>query len=206
MTKNTILIADDHEIVRTGLATIFEYQKDFSVIGQASDGAEVVEIAAATHPDVIIMDLMMPIKNGVEATKEILHRFPAARIIILTTYATSTEITNAIEAGAAGAISKDTPNIKLLEYIRGVLSGKFVLSPDIQNLIRSEQSRPRFSKRQLEVLSAIVRGLSNKDISTMLGISEDGVKFHLRVIYAKLGAANRTEAAAIAIRKHLLKI
>ena len=204
MKKISVLIADDHEIVRTGLAAVFGFQDDFTVVGEATDGEQAVATARELKPDVVIMDLMMPVKDGVEATREILSAQPSARVAILTTFATSARIIDAIEAGASGAISKDTPNTELIAGIRRIAAGEQVLSADIRDLVQAEESA-KLTKRQEEILHYIAKGLSNRDIASMLGISEDGVKFHLRSLFAKLGASNRAEAIAIALRKNLMK-
>ena len=204
MKKHTILIADDHELVRSGLSLVLGYQKDFTVVGAASNGEEAVAAALALRPDLIILDLMMPAKDGTQATREILAAFPSARIVILTTYATSFEILAALDAGAYGALSKDISNADLVQSLHDVLAGRHVLSPDIQNLIAANLESSALTARQVEILGMLARGLSNHDIATALGLSENGVKFHLRGLFAKLGAATRTEAVAVALRRRLL--
>lgn len=204
MKKHTILIADDHELVRSGLSLVLGYQKDFTVVGAASNGEEAVAAALALRPDLIILDLMMPAKDGTQATREILAAFPSARIVILTTYATSFEILAALDAGAYGALSKDISNADLVQSLHGVLAGRHVLSPDIQNLIAANLESSALTARQVEILGMLARGLSNHDIATALRLSENGVKFHLRGLFAKLGAATRTEAVAVALRRRLL--
>lgn len=204
MKKHTILIADDHELVRSGLSLVLGYQKDFTVVGAASNGEEAVAAALALRPDLIILDLMMPAKDGTQATREILAAFPSARIVILTTYATSFEILAALDAGAYGALSKDISNVDLVQSLHDVLAGRHVLSPDIQNLIAANLESSALTARQMEILEMLARGLSNHDIATALRLSENGVKFHLRGLFAKLGAATRTEAVAVALRRHLL--
>lgn len=204
MKKHTILIADDHELVRSGLSLVLGYQKDFTVVGAASNGEEAVAVALALRPDLIILDLMMPAKDGTQATREILAAFPSARIVILTTYATSFEILAALDAGAYGALSKDISNADLVQSLHGVLAGRHVLSPDIQNLIAANLESSALTARQVEILEMLARGLSNHDIATALRLSENGVKFHLRGLFAKLGAATRTEAVAVALRRRLL--
>lgn len=204
MKKHTILIADDHELVRSGLSLVLGYQKDFTVVGAASNGEEAVAAALALRPDLIILDLMMPAKDGTQATREILAAFPAARIVILTTYATSFEILAALDAGAYGALSKDISNADLVQSLHDVLAGRHVLSPDIQNLIAANLESSALTARQVEILEMLARGLSNHDIATALRLSENGVKFHLRGLFAKLGAATRTEAVAVALRRRLL--
>lgn len=204
MKKHTILIADDHELVRSGLSLVLGYQKDFTVVGAASNGEEAVAAALALRPDLIILDLMMPAKDGTQATREILAAFPSARIVILTTYATSFEILAALDAGAYGALSKDISNADLVRSLHDVLAGRHVLSPDIQNLITANLESSALTARQVEILEMLARGLSNHDIATALRLSENGVKFHLRGLFAKLGAATRTEAVAVALRRRLL--
>ncbi len=204
MKKHTILIADDHELVRSGLSLVLGYQKDFTVVGAASNGEEAVAAALALRPDLIILDLMMPAKDGTQATREILAAFPSARIVILTTYATSFEILAALDAGAYGALSKDISNADLVRSLHDVLAGRHVLSPDIQNLIAANLESSALTARQVEILEMLARGLSNHDIATALRLSENGVKFHLRGLFAKLGAATRTEAVAVALRRRLL--
>lgn len=204
MKKHTILIADDHELVRSGLSLVLGYQKDFTVVGAASNGEEAIAAALALRPDLIILDLMMPAKDGTQATREILAAFPSARIVILTTYATSFEILAALDAGAYGALSKDISNADLVQSLHDVLAGRHVLSPDIQNLIAANLESSALTARQVEILEMLARGLSNHDIATALRLSENGVKFHLRGLFAKLGAATRTEAVAVALRRRLL--
>ena len=204
MKKHTILIADDHELVRSGLSLVLGYQKDFTVVGAASNGEEAIAAALALRPDIIILDLMMPAKDGTQATREILAVFPSARIVILTTYATSFEILAALDAGAYGALSKDISNADLVRSLHDVLAGRHVLSPDIQNLIAANLESSALTARQIEILGMLARGLSNHDIATALRLSENGVKFHLRGLFAKLGAATRTEAVAVALRRRLL--
>ena len=204
MKKPTILIADDPELVRSGLSLVLGYQKDFTVVGAASNGEEAVAAALALRPDLIILDLMMPAKDGTQATREILAAFPSARIVILTTYATSFEILAALDAGAYGALSKDISNADLVQSLHDVLAGRHVLSPDIQNLIAANLESSALTARQVEILGMLARGLSNHDIATALCLSENGVKFHLRGLFAKLGAATRTEAVAVALRRRLL--
>lgn len=203
MKKISILIADDHEVVRTGLATILSFQKDFSVVGQAVNGEDAVLLAKRLLPDVAVMDLMMPVKNGVTATAEILADSPATRILILTTFATSAEVHRALDAGALGVISKDMPNKFLVAAIHSVATGKRFFSPDVESLLDAEKAHP-LTSRQLEILEALTRGLSNNDIAKILNISEDGVKAHMKTLFAKLNVSNRLEAASYALKNQLV--
>ena len=203
--KTRILIVDDHALIRRGLADLLRYEKNLAVVGEAGDGEAAVAVATELKPDVVMMDLMMPVMDGVEATQRIKTALPEAKILILTTFGTSVDVARAIAAGASGAIMKDASMEDQLHAIRTVASGGKVLSPEIEKTVQ-EEPLPEFTKRQLVILESAARGLTNKDIANMLDISPDAVKQHLAAICSKLGAANRVEAISIAIRKHLLKM
>ena len=203
--KTKILIVDDHALIRRGLADLLRYEKDLAVVGEARDGEAAVSAAAELRPDVVVMDLMMPVMDGVEATRRIKESLPDTKILILTTFGTSADVSRAIAAGASGAIMKDASMDDQLSTIRTVASGGKVLSPEIAKAVQ-EAPLPELTERQLVILESAARGLTNKDISTMLEISVDAVKQHLAAICAKLNAANRVEAVAIALQKHLLKM
>ena len=202
--KTRILIVDDHALIRRGLADLLRYEKDLAVVGEASDGEAAVAVATELEPDVVVMDLMMPVMDGVEATRRIKAVLPEAKILILTTFGTSVDVARAIAAGASGAIMKDASMEDQLHAIRTVASGDKVLSPEIEKAVQ-EEPLPEFTERQQLILESIARGLTNKDIANMLDISSDAVKQHFAAICAKLGAANRAEAVNVAHRKHLLK-
>ena len=206
MDRTKILIADDHAVVRMGLAALLGAEKDFIVVGQSPNGAAAIADADRLEPDVIIMDLMMPKRDGVEATDEILRAHPETKIIILTTFSTSDGIARALEVGAAGALMKTSEGPELVKAIRAVLAGRQVISEDIRKLFASDPPAQELTPRQLEILAAMSRGFSNREIASQFGIREDVVKQHTIAIFAKLGAANRAEAVAIAMRKHLLKM
>ena len=201
-----ILVVDDHAITRFGIVSLLETEPDFSVVGQAEDGEAAVAEALRTHPDVIIMDLMMPKLDGLEATRQILHDNPDARILILTTFGGADSIAHALEAGAAGAVMKNTDTTDFPDVIRKIAAGKRVIAPEIEKMLADDPPLPLLTNRQKEILLSVTRGLSNKDIAVQLNITVDCVKDHLNVIMSKIGAANRAEAVAIALRKHLLKI
>ncbi len=204
--KIKILIADDHAIVRIGLSALLKTESDLSVVGVAKDGEEAVAEALRLNPDVIVMDLMMPKKNGVEATAEIHERLPGTKIIILTTFAASDGIKHALDAGATGAVMKTAEDAELVSIIRAVAAGDTVISDEIQQLLTEDPPAEDLTPRQLEILESVTRGFTNADIAKQFGIREQSVKEHISTILAKIGAANRSEAVAITMRKHLLKI
>ena len=203
--KIRILIADDHKMVRDGLAALLGMKKDLEVIGSVGNGQEAVEKALALKPNVVIMDLMMPIMDGVEATREIRKAAPTVQILVLTTFGTSDGIAYAIEAGALGAMMKSADHEELAEAIRKVAGGEQAISEEVTLQMKIDPPVPNLTPRQMEILDSMVRGLNNLDIAKQLGIRRDGVKEHVNAILTKIGASNRTEAVAIALRKHLLK-
>ena len=206
--KSTIrvLIADDHTIVRIGLRTLLSAENDIEVVGEAKNGEIAVKEALRLMPDVVIMDLMMPKMDGAEATAALHEKLPGTKVIILTTFGSSDGIALAIKSGADGALMKTADDATLISTIRSVAGGKTVISPEIRRLLAEDPPIPVLTARQTEVLRSMMRGLTNRDIAKQLGIRQDGVNEHVAAILAKIGAANRTEAVAIALRKHLLKL
>ena len=203
--KIKVLIADDHTIVRAGLTALLGTEKDIEVVGEAKNGAEAVSNAVELHPDVVIMDLMMPKMDGVEATKELLRKAPSVKTILLTTYGTSDGIAHALRAGARGAVLKNADNSELAQAIRIVAQGGDYISPDIRQQLEADPPVPDLTPRQSEILESMVKGLTDRDIAELLGLSTESVSEHVGAIRQKIGAANRTEAVAIAMRKYLLK-
>ena len=201
-----ILIADDHALLRHGLATLISLHDDLSVVGEAKDGREAVDLARKLSPDIVIMDLSMPLLDGVEATRRIRESLPSAKVLILTTFGTSVDIARAIQSGASGAFVKDSEDDELIDAIRTVAAGGKAFSGEIRTMLRKEPKPPELTERQREILRSVVGGQSSDAIAATLGISADAVNQHLDAIRKKLGAANRIEAVAIALRKHLLKI
>ena len=204
--KIKVLIADDHTIVRAGLAALLGTEKDLEIVGQAKNGIEAVQETARLHPDVVIMDLMMPKKDGVEATAEIVAKSPNSKVILLTTFGTSDGIAHALRNGAKGAILKNADNAQLATAIRKVAKGGEFISADIRQQLSVDPPIPELTPRQKDILASLIRGLTDRDIARQLGIRQDGVNEHVRAILQKLGAANRTEAVSIALRKYLLKL
>jgi len=201
-----VLIADDHAVVRMGLAALLNTEDDIRVIGEARNGVEAVKETLRLRPDVVIMDLMMPKKDGIASTAEIVRQLPDAKIIILTSFATSDGIARALEAGAAGSLLKSAENESLVTTIRAVHAGRKIVSPEVRRLIDEDPPVPELSPRQKDILSSITRGLSNEDIALQLGISTSSVKTHVQALFQKLGTTTRAEAVAITLRKQLLKI
>ena len=204
--KIKVLIVDDHAVLRMGLVTLLGRTSDIEVIGEASDGSSAVTKALKLNPDVIVLDLAMPKMDGISATAELHAKLPDTRILILTTFGTSEEISNAFAAGAHGAVLKSTANSELVAAIRRVSTGKRVVSPEIELMLANSPPVQDLSPRQREILESIARGLTNNQIAAQYDISPESVKTHIAKLFEKLGAANRSEATSIAIRQHLLKI
>ena len=200
-----ILIADDHGLMRMGLTTLMRFHKDLQVVGGAENGEEAVRLARKLKPDVVVMDLMMPVLDGLEATRLIHREFPDIRIMILTTFGSSADVTRAVNAGACGALVKGAPNDELISAIRTIAVGGTAFSPEIETMLKAPQP-PELTSRQREILEGIALGLASDAIAAKIGISADTVNQHLDAIRKKLGAANRTEAVAIALRKQLVKM
>ena len=202
----TLLLVDDHAVMRMGLASLLETCRDVKVVGDTGDGESAVRMALRLRPDVVVMDLVMPEMDGVETTRRIVAEWPEANVLVLTTFASSDEISHAFDAGAKGAILKSADLDGLLAAIRAVAGGNRHCSAEIEQIMADDPPVPKLSARQQEILNSIVHGLSNPDIARQLGISLPMVKEHLTSLFAKLGVANRTEAVAVALRKQLLKI
>ena len=202
--KIRVLVADDHAIVRMGLVYLLNSTQTFEVVGEAFDGADTVSKALALRPDVIVMDISMPRKNGVAATAELKERLPDAKILLLTTFNSSENISQGLRAGATGATLKSIGNDAFLKVLQSVAEGQTVITPEVKRLLADDPPLPELSPRQREILESIARGLTNKDIAVQFDISLESVKSHIKIILEKLGAASRTEAAARAQKKGLL--
>ena len=208
-----ILLCDDQSVIRDGLEMMLNLEKDFQVVGTAQDGAEAVELAEKKKPDLILMDLKMPIMNGIEATREIRVKFPNIKILILTTYDDDEWLFDAIRAGASGYLLKDTPRQKIVEAIRGTMDGKSFVDPAVAgkliNQVASKQTQPtsiladKLTERELDVLRLIAKGIPNGEIANQLHLSEGTVRNHVSAILEKLGVSDRTHAAVIAIQHGL---
>jgi two-component system, NarL family, response regulator LiaR len=208
--KIRVLICDDHAVVRQCLTAFLQVQDDIEVAGEASDGAQAQRQAAALRPDVILMDLVMPDVDGIEAISRIRADDPQAKIIVLTSFADDDKIFPAIRAGAAGYLMKDVSPKDLARAIRMARDGEPLLSPDIARRLMDEVSRPsqpeiaeRLTPREIDVLRLIAQGRSNKEIARDLTLSEKTVKTHVSSILQKLDLADRTQAALYAVRHNL---
>lgn len=202
-----LLIVDDHPVVRDGIRGMFTGDADFEVVGEAANGREAVARAAVLLPDVVLMDLRMPEVDGVSATKEIVDRRLGARVLILTTYDTESDVLPAIEAGATGYLLKDTPRDELRRAVRAAAAGESVLSPPVARQLLGQvrqPSRGTLSDRELEILVIVAHGATNKAVASQLFISEATVKTHLLHIYDKLGVNDRAAAVAAAYERGLI--
>lgn len=210
-----VLIVEDQTLMRQGLRTILELEDGFDVVGDAANGQQAVELALATRPDIVLMDVQMPVMNGVASTASITSALPATRVIILTTFDYDEYVFDGIKAGARGYLLKDTPASELLEAIRRIHGGESLIQPSIATRMigefgrRSVSSAPgsmydQISEREREVLRLLADGLSNREIATQLVIAEGTVKNHVSTILDKLQAANRTQAARVAREQGLI--
>ena len=203
--KIKLLIADDHAIVRYGLNSLLSAQKDMTVVGQAKNGEEAVKLALSEEPDVVIMDLVMPKMDGAEATVRIKESRPETKILLLTSFGSYEGVDRALQSGADGAILKTAEDETLVPTIRRVFGGERVISADIRRQMADNPPTAQLTQRQRDILDGVARGLSNADIAKLQGVSMPMVRDQLNVIFHKIGAANRAEAVAIAMRRHLLK-
>lgn len=201
-----VLIADDHPVVRSGLAGMLAVEPDVEVVGEAADGAAAVSMARSLTPDLVLMDLRMPVLDGAAATAQITEDLPDVHVLILTTYETDTDILRAVEAGATGYLLKDTPRDQLVAGVRAAARGESALSPSVaRRLVQQLRSdADRLTARELEVLSGVARGLSNAAIGRELYITEATVKTHLLRVFGKLGVDDRTHAVTVAIQRGIL--
>jgi len=201
-----VLIADDHVVVREGLVAMIDRQPDMTVVAQAPNGAEAVELWRSHGPDIALLDLRMPVLDGVGAIGRIRAEDPKARILILTTYDGDEDIYRGMRAGAKAYLLKDTPREELLQCIRAVYGGESYIPPAVAAKLASQVSGERLTTREMEILALIARGRSNKAIARELDISEGTVKTHVKSILQKLDATSRTEAVSIGAKRGLVRL
>jgi len=201
-----LLIADDHPVVREGLAAMIERRADMTVVAEASSGQEALELYRLHQPDVVLMDLRMPQMDGVSAITAIRAEFPGARIIVLTTFDGDEDIYRGLRAGAKGYLLKDAGREALLEAIRGVHAGQTRIPADVASKLAERMSGPELTPREREVLELMVSGKSNQEIGSHLFIAEGTVKAHVNNILAKLDVNDRTQAVTTAIKRGIVHL
>jgi DNA-binding NarL/FixJ family response regulator len=201
-----VLLVDDHPVVRSGLAGLLAAEDDLEVVGEAGDGMEAVSLAERLQPDVVLMDLHMPVLDGPGATTELARRVPGARVLVLTTFDTDADIVRAVEAGATGYLLKDTPRDQLVDAVRRAANGETVLAPPVAaRLMRRMRDREfELTAREMQVLQGVARGLSNAAIGRELFVSEATIKTHLLHIFEKLDVSDRTAAVTVAMTRGIL--
>ena len=201
-----ILIADDHYVVRMGLAALVETEPDLQVVGEAADGVQAVELFTKLQPDLILMDLQMPRCDGVLATRQIREQFPAARILMLTTYGGDDDIHKALSAGASGYLLKNSTRESLIPALRAVAGGQRWIPAEVASRLAARKMFEELTPREIEVLQQLAKGRANKEIADVLKISEHTVKDHLKSILGKLHVADRTEAVTAALQRGIIHL
>jgi DNA-binding NarL/FixJ family response regulator len=204
--KIRILIADDHYVVRIGLNALISVEPDMQVIAEAADGAQALELFVRHRPDLALLDMRMPVKDGVQTATEIRSQFPEARIIMLTAFEGDENIHKALQAGAHGYVFKNSSVEKLIPALRAVLAGGNWIPQEVASRLASRKSFEKLTDREVQVLRELAKGLANKEIAESLTISEHTVKTHLKNILGKLRVADRTEAVTTAIQRGIIQI
>jgi DNA-binding NarL/FixJ family response regulator len=201
-----ILVADDHPIVRAGLVAVLGQEPDLDVVAQAENGERAVALFEEHQPDVVLMDLRMPLMDGVEAIRRIADKFPAARVLALTTYEGDADIRRALDAGARGYLLKDMLLSDVITAVRKVRRGERVIPTAVAVRLAEFPEASDLTERELEVLQLVAKGLSNKETATAIGRTDETVKIHLKNIFAKLSVADRTEAVTVALARGLIHL
>ncbi len=204
--RTTILSADDHPLIRSGLEAVISAESDLQMVGEAANGEEAVELYRKHRPDVVLMDLRMPVMDGLTAIRAILAEFPDAKIVALTTYEGDEDIHRALAAGARGYLLKDMMRSELLNVIRTVRDGRRSIPPAIAARLAEYVPRVELTPRESEVLALMGKGFSNPEIANLLGRTESTMKVHVSNILQKLGATDRTEAVTVAIQRGILHL
>ena len=201
-----VLIADDYPAGRAGLVAVLGQEPDFDIVGEAENGDQAVVLFRDLHPDVVLMDLRMPLVDGVNAIRQITAEFPAARILALTTYEGDGDIKRALEAGARGYMLKDMLLSDVIAAVRAVQRGERVIPPAVAARLAEFNDQPDLTEREREVLTLVARGLSNKEIAKAIGRTDETAKIHLKNIFAKLNVTDRTEAVTTALARGLIRL
>ena len=201
-----ILTADDHALLRQGIAALVDLEPDMELVAQASTGREAIEQFRRHQPDITLMDLQMPDISGIEAMIAIRGEFPNARIIVLTTYAGDVQVVRALKAGARGYLLKGNVHKDLLETIRAVHVGRKRVAPEIAEELAMHTAEDELTARELEVIKLIAKGNANKEIAAQLAVAEDTVKKHVTSILEKLGANDRTHAVTIGLKRGIIEL
>jgi two-component system, NarL family, response regulator len=204
--KIRVLVADDHPVVRTGLAAVLVQQADLELVAEAENGERAVALYREHQPDVCLMDLRMPVMDGVEAIRAITTEVPEARILALTTYEGDADIRRALEAGAQGYLLKDMLLSDVVQAVRAVHRGDRVIPNAVAARLAEFPERSELTERELEVLKLVARGMSNKEAARAIGRTDETVKIHLKNVFAKLGVADRTEAVTVALTRGLIHL
>jgi DNA-binding NarL/FixJ family response regulator len=201
-----VLVADDHPVVRTGLAAVIAQEQDLLLVAEAENGERAVALFREHQPDVALMDLRMPLMDGVQAIRKITAEFPAARILAMTTYEGDADIRRAFDAGAQGYLLKDMLLTEVITAIRAVQRGERVIPTAVAVRLAEFPERSDLTEREVEVLRLVARGLSNKEVAKAIGRMDETVKIHLKNIFTKLGVADRTEAVTVALTRGLIHL
>ncbi len=201
-----VMVADDHPVVRLGLTALIGSQPDMKLVAEAGNGREAVDLYRKHKPDVLLIDLRMPVMTGVDATVEIRNEFPQSRIIVITTYEADEDIVRTLKAGAMGYLLKDAVGPQMLEAIRAVHAGQRRVSPAVAVRLAERVSGPELTARELEVLRHLARGGTNRELAASLGISEGTVKGHINNILSKLGVTDRTMAVTTALQRGIIHL
>ena len=204
MTKIKVLIADDHLVLRLGLRILVEGQTDMELCGEASNGVEAVSLYRETTPDVLLMDIRMPQVGGIQAIRILRNELPDARILVLSSYASEEEIFQAMHAGAKGYILKESGREEILTAIRAVFDGKICLPPAIADRLTNRDPDLQLTSRETDVLRLMVKGLTNREIASVLSMSENTVKTHVKSVFKKLEVSDRAEAVSSALQRGII--
>jgi DNA-binding NarL/FixJ family response regulator len=204
--KIRILVADDHSLIRMGLVALVNTESDIAVVAEAADGQQAVDLFAKHDPDLVLMDLRMPIKNGIEATIEIRKKSPHARVLMLTTFDGDEDIHQALQAGAQGYVLKGSTGQNLIPALRALAAGQRWIPPEVAKRLADRRGYEELTPREVEVLQQLAKGLANKEIADVLDISENTTKGHLKNITGKLRVADRTEAVTAALQRGIIHL